>query len=309
MKKTDIFIDTDCGIDDAVAIMLALASPEVSVKGISCVAGNTGIDNVVNNVCGLLNFLGRDDIPVYRGCSAALTGGSLRADEVHGSGGLGGVDLPAGGKTAERLGAAAGLRLAAETSPDMVLVTLGPLTNAAVALNLYPELATLIGGSVVMGGALGRGNVTEYAEFNFACDPEAVYFFLNTGIETRILSWDAVIDMTFTEEEYNELGMAGTPSGDLFIDIQRFYMDYKEKVYGKRIITFPDPLAMACVINPGLAVSVRNTALDIVLNHDDKRRGASVAGTAGSVGKTHEVITGCSREGFTSMIKRIKDMK
>ncbi|MBI9107498.1 MAG: nucleoside hydrolase [Spirochaetales bacterium] len=304
-----IFIDTDCGIDDAVAIMLALSSPEVDVTGISCVAGNTDIDSVIKNVCGLLSFFCRTDIPVYRGFPHSLIGTKLNADDVHGKGGLGGVELEAIGKRVEKKNALDGLLEAAKANPGLTLVTLGPLTNIAAALNLYPQLKGLIGEIVVMGGAIGPGNVTKYAEFNFAFDPEAVTSCLSCEMPMKILTWDATVELTFTEKEYDALDMGGSEPGDLFLDLQRFYMNYKERTYGKRVINFPDPLTMACVIDPDIITASENMGLRMVLDRNSEKRGASLDAAAENQkadGKA-QVITECSRDRFTSLIKRIKD--
>ena len=99
----NIFIDSDCGIDDATAIMIALASPDIKVTGISAVAGNAGLDHVVNNITGILSYFGREDIPVYKGASTSLLGERIHAEGVHGSNGLGDVELPPNSKTVESL--------------------------------------------------------------------------------------------------------------------------------------------------------------------------------------------------------------
>ena len=304
-----IFIDTDCGIDDAVAIMLALSSPEVEITGISCVSGNTDVDSVISNVCGLLSFYCRTDIPVYRGCSRALIGTQLNASHVHGKGGLGGVELESIGKRIEKQSAIEGLLDAAQNNPGLTLVTLGPMSNIAVAFNIYPQLRELIGEIVVMGGAIGPGNVTKYAEFNFAADPESVTGILAHNMPMKILTWDATMEMTFSEKEYDALEMGGSEPGDLFLDLQRYYMDYKEREYGTRMINFPDPITMACVIDPEIVTKSEKKRLKMVLDQQSEKRGASIDVSAGKQkadGKA-EVITECSRERFVSLIKRIKD--
>ena len=308
MGGKKIFIDTDCGIDDAVAIMIALSSPEVDVTGISCLSGNTGVENVVSNVCGLLSFFCRTDIPVYRGCSRALDGSVINAGHIHGSNGLGGVELDPVGKRAEKMNAADGLLAAARENPGMTLVTLGPMTNIAVALNLYPELKGLIGEIVTMGGAIGPGNITQFAEFNFAFDPESVTSCLSWGIPMRILTWDATMAMTFSEAEYDALEMDGTAAGDLFDKLQRAYMDFKEQSFGNKLINFPDPITMACVVDPSTAVDSRKMALRMVLDRDSEKRGASLDVSGGNVEAdgSAEVILGCDRSKFSSLIKRIK---
>lgn len=302
-----IFIDTDCGIDDAVAIMLALSSPEVEVAGISCVAGNTSLDHVVDNVCGLLAFYARTDIPVYRGCSTSLLRIEHNADHIHGKNGLADVYLESGGKTVEAQNAAEGIYLAAKANPGMKLVTLGPLTNAAFAFNMYPELKELISEIVIMGGAVGPGNVTPWAEFNFYFDPESVAFVLGTGVKIRILSWDATVDMSVPEDEFLAYGMQGSPYGDFFNKIQLFYIDFIEQATGRRAVMFPDPLTMACVVDPAISVKSETLPLRMMLGREDEKRGASVV-VSGSdeADGTAEVILKCSREKFDQLIKRIK---
>lgn len=302
-----IFIDTDCGIDDAVAIMMALSSPEVQVTGISCVAGNTSIDNVMKNVCGLLSFYDRADIPVYRGCSTSLMRIVHNADHIHGKNGLGNVELDAKGKTVEPQNAAEGLFIAAKANPGLQLVTLGPLTNIAVAFNLYPELQTLISEIIMMGGAIGPGNVTPWAEFNFFFDPESVAFTLGAGIPVRILTWDATVCGMMPEADFYAMAMAGNPAGDLFNRIQTFYLDFMEKAAGRRIIGFPDPLAMACVIDPAVAVETEKMNLRMVLGREEEKRGASVrVSDSDEADGTAGVILKCDQSRFIELVKRIK---
>ncbi len=304
MQKKTVFIDTDCGIDDAVAIMMALAAPELEVAGISCVAGNTSLDNVVNNVCGLLSFSGRTDVPVFRGAAFPFVRNEIRSDNIHGASGLGNVKLDASAKSIDALNAVEGLLKTAEENRGMTLVTLGPLTNIAIALNLYPQLKDLLGEIVMMGGAVGPGNVTPHAEFNFAYDPEAIAFCLSAGLPVSILTWDAVMDMIYTEEEFDALDMGGSAAGQLFLDLQSFYMDYKESVYGKRLISFPDPLAMACVIDPSSVTESEKMNLGIILDQSDVRRGASVKDE--KFGGHADVITKCDIDKFSALLKRIK---
>ncbi|MDC7227205.1 MAG: nucleoside hydrolase [Spirochaetales bacterium] len=302
-----IFIDTDCGIDDAVAIMMALSSPEVEIAGISCVAGNTSLENVLNNVCGLLNFYKRTDIPVYRGCSTSMLRISHNADKIHGSNGLADVVLDTGGKTPEAINAAEGIFAAAKAYPGIKLITLGPLTNLAFAFNLYPELSELISEIVMMGGAVGPGNVTPWAEFNFFYDPEAAAFSLGTGVPVKILTWDATVAGFMPEEEFLRLDMNGTPAGDLFIEIQSFYLDFMENSTGSRKIGFPDPLTVACVIDPAIAIETENMSLCMILNRENEKRGASVvvSDSDGADG-TADVILKCDMKRFSELAKRIK---
>ena len=302
-----IFIDTDCGIDDAVAIMLALSSPEVEIAGVSCVAGNTSLDNVVNNVCGLLNFYKRNDIPVYRGCSTSLLRSKHRSDDIHGDNGLGNIVLDAGGKTPEPQNAADGLLAAAKANPGMKLVTLGPLTNIALAFNLYPELSGLVSEIIIMGGAIGRGNVTPYAEFNFFFDPESIAFSLGIDVPVRILTWDATQTVIADEDYFKDIEMHTTAAGRLFMDIQDFYVGFTEKMRGERIMMFPDPLTMAVVIEPEVAEQTEEMHLRMILRREDEKRGAVVnVSDFDEADGTADVIMKCDRERFLELVKRIK---
>ncbi len=302
MKK--IFIDSDCGIDDASAIMMALASDKVEVNGISAVAGNVGIDNVVHNITRLLSFFGRDDIPVFRGASSSLLGVHLRAGDVHGEDGLGNVFLPETEKKEESMAAPEGLYATAKNNPGLTLVTIGPMTNIAIALNLYPDLKEHIGEIVAMGGAVNYGNVTKFAEFNFAADPEAVQFVIDSGIPLTLVPWDAALKALFTEKDVENLGIGDTKAGKLFTELQKTPMKYFEKTFGGRISGQPDPLAMAYVIDESIASHRIKSGIKMELNYN-AMRGSSVTVAGDSI----DIIMEINKARFTSILTVIKDLK
>lgn len=302
MKK--IFIDSDCGIDDAVAIMMALASPEVNVTGISAVAGNVGLDHVVDNITKLLSYFGRDEIPVFRGASSSLLGQNLQAGGVHGENGLGNVELPFTRKKEDSSRAPEGLYKTAKENPGLTLVAIGPLTNVAVALNLYPDLKEYIHDMVIMGGAINFGNVTKFAEFNFAADPEAAHFVLNAGIPLTIVPWDAALKALFTEEDIKALGFEDSKAGKLFISLQQTPLNYFEKIYGGKVSGQPDPLAMAYVIDDSIASHRIKSNLKMELNYN-AMRGASVTCS----GAVMDIVMEVGKNKFTSLLMNIKDLK
>ncbi|HAK45990.1 MAG TPA: hypothetical protein DCO79_08755, partial [Spirochaeta sp.] len=200
-----------------------------------------------------------------------------------------------------------GLLIAAKANPGLQLVTLGPLTNIAVAFNLYPELKDLVSEIIIMGGAVGPGNVTPWAEFNFFFDPESIAFTLGIGIPLRILTWDATVDGMILEDEFYAMDMAGVPAGDLFNKIQSFYIDFIEKASGKRTIGFPDPLTIACVIDPAVASETEEMHLRMILRREDEKRGASVkVSDSDDADGTATVIMNCDMERFKKLAKRIK---
>ena len=300
----NIFIDSDCGIDDATAIMIALASPDVKITGISAVAGNAGLDHVVNNITGLLAYFDREDIPVYKGASTSLLGERIRAEGVHGSNGFGDVELPKNSKTVESLIAPDGLYKAAKENPGMTLVALGPLTNVAISINLFPELKNLLKEIVIMGGALERGNITKYAEFNFAADPESAQFVFDTGIPLTIVPWDAAVSAMYSEKELDALGLGDSRAGKLLLDMQKVPLDFLEQVFGSRAVGFPDPITMAYVVDETIAARKIKGNLKMELSFNTMR-GASVP----SEGLEMDIILGIKKDEFNSILNLIKTLK
>ncbi len=302
MKK--IFIDSDCGVDDATAIMMALADSGIEVTGISAVAGNVDVDNVVHNITRLLSYFGRDDIPVYKGASTSLNGQRLRAGEVHGKDGFGNVFLPETDKAVEPETAIDGLYKTAKANKGLTLVTIGPLTNIAMALNIYPDLKNYIKEMVIMGGAVNYGNVTKFAEFNFAADPESVQFVFDSGIPLTIVPWDAALKALFTEKDIEDLGIGDSKGGKLFAELQKTPMEYLEKMFGGKVAGQPDPLAMAYVIDDSIASHRIKSGLKMELNYN-AMRGASVT----CAGDNINIIMEIDKTKFISVLKRIKDLE
>jgi purine nucleosidase len=301
MKR--IVIDTDCGVDDAVAIAMALACPQLEVLGLTTVSGNVGVTQVTENVLRLLPVLGREDIPVYRGASRPLIAQPQHAFGVHGSNGLGDVELPDTGKRTESAGAPDGLLDLARKNPGLTLVALGPLTNAAIALNLYPELEELLGEIVSMGGAVGRGNVTPHAEFNYYADPESVQAVLDSKVPLTVVPWDAALKITHSEEEIRSLGLGDSRAGKLLLDMHRLLFSYIEKIYGSRAAMFPDPITMAYAADPAVAREQARGNLKMEPT-DSIRRGASVL----EKGDRVTLIMEIDKAGFQRLLLEIRNL-
>lgn len=292
-----IIIDTDCGVDDAVAIMMALSAEDVEIAGITTVSGNTQVKQVTENVLRLLSYFGRGSIPVYKGASVPLVAAPHHGERIHGQNGLGDVELPPAGKKTELESAPAAIYRIAKENPGLTLITLGPLTNIAIALNLYPDLKDFIERIVAMGGALETGNVTRFAEFNFYFDPEAVQFVINSGIAMSIVPWDPIVKVPFTEEELKELIPEGSRAGKLFLDIQQVTMSFIEKFHGIRATMLPDPAAMAFFIDKSVASGTISGNLKMELNYNTLR-GASILND----GARMEIVTELNRERFKEAI-------
>src|SRR6202795_432470 len=178
-----VIIDTDPGVDDALALLLAMRSPELKIEAITPVAGNVPLELTLRNGLRMIEIAGRTDIPVAAGARSPLVRRLVTATYAHGENGLGGAVFPEPKTKPVNQPAAEMIRQIVRKFPsEVTLLTIGPLTNIATALNLDSELAGLIRGLVMMGGSLSGGNITPAAEFNIYVDPEAARIVFQSGI-------------------------------------------------------------------------------------------------------------------------------
>jgi inosine-uridine nucleoside N-ribohydrolase len=294
MKK--MIIDTDCGIDDAIAILIALRSG-CDVLGITTVSGNVHVNQVTENVLRLLHFADRDDIEVFKGATVPLVEPNIFSAPIHGKNGLGDVELPEALRGASEIPAPYAIYKLARENPGLTLVTLGPLTNIAMAINLYPELKKNISKIVAMGGAIDRGNVTRFAEFNFYADPEAVEFVLRSGIPIELTPWDAVIEVPLAESELEASFKKGSKLGDFIIAMEQVVFSFVEKYWGKKVVYLADPIAIASFVEPSIVKNRLFSTIKMELNYNTMR-GASVL----CEGESVEIITEISKEKFLYFI-------
>jgi len=191
MPTIPVLLDVDTGVDDALAILFAVAHPGIDVLGITCVAGNASLERVVENTLRILDVAGAPDIPVAAGARRPLISPARSASHVHGEGGLGTVRLPPGEREAQSVNAVELMRrLITESERPVTLVALAPQTNLALLLRQYPDLAGNIERIVFMGGSASVGNATAVAEFNVWHDPEAAAIVLDAGIPTFMYGLD-----------------------------------------------------------------------------------------------------------------------
>jgi len=193
--KIPLYIDTDPGVDDALAILMAFDSPAHDVVGLGIAAGNVGLEHTVRNALKLCEIANRDDVPVFPGCHAPLLHAAPDAANVHGNDGFGDVGhAPAARQADAEHAALALLRLSHEHAGKLLLVALGPLTNIALALKLDPGLPERVGRFVIMGGAVtGHGNITPVAEFNVYFDPEAAHVVFSGFPRFDLADWEATM--------------------------------------------------------------------------------------------------------------------
>ena len=250
--STKIVIDCDPGHDDAIAILLALASPEVELTGVTTVAGNQTLDKTTRNALVTLEIAGRSDIPVAAGAEAPLRRELRTAAHVHGETGLDGPELhepssrPVGGPAADFL--------AELMEPGVVLVPTAPLTNVALLLERHPDVHERIERIVWMGGAIGEGNVTPAAEFNAFVDPEAAAAVFANGIPITMIGLDVTHKALFTREHAERLRSTGR-AGRFVAELSDFFQQFHERSYGFGGSPIHDAMAIAHVIDPTLVTT------------------------------------------------------
>jgi pyrimidine-specific ribonucleoside hydrolase len=250
MTSTPIVIDCDPGHDDAIAILLALASPEVEVRGVSVVAGNQTLDKTTTNALKVLELAGRTDIPVVVGADAPLQRPLRTAANVHGESGLDGPDLPA--PTTRPVDGAVEDVLADWLEPGVVLVPTGPLTNVARLLQKHGNVAERI---VWMGGAIGEGNTSPAAEFNALVDPEAARIVFESGIPVTMIGLDVTHMALFDRSHADRLRAAGR-AGKAVAELADFFLDFHRQRYAFEGAPIHDAMAVAHVIDPTLVTTV-----------------------------------------------------
>jgi inosine-uridine nucleoside N-ribohydrolase len=241
-----ILIDCDPGHDDAIALLLALASPEVELLGVTTVAGNQTLEKTTANAIRVLDFAGRDDIPVAVGAERPLLREPFVAAYVHGETGLDGPDLPPPQRAPLEQHA---VDFLAEHVAGATLVPVGPLTNVALLLARYPEARP--DRIVLMGGAIGLGNVIPAAEFNVWADPEAAARVFASGLEITMIGLDVThqaLLMTEDAERLRSSGRTGEMVAELFDFFHRFHAD----TYGFGGSPIHDAVAVAHVFRPDL---------------------------------------------------------
>lgn len=252
--KLPLLIDTDPGVDDALALLMAFDAPHHEVVALTIAAGNVGLAHTVANALKLCEVAGVD-IPVHAGCDAPLLHPAPDASYVHGRDGFGDIGYPPAAKQAEPEHAAlAMIRLSHAHAGKLVVCMLGPLTNLAVALKLDPSLPQRVGRIVVMGGAVtGRGNTTPTAEFNIGFDPEAAHLvfeaFATAGRIVEVADWEAVIRHGFLHTEVERWLQADHPRAKFYEAISRKTREWSAGLRGERWHA-ADALAMALVVAP-----------------------------------------------------------
>ena len=260
-SRIPLVIDTDPGIDDALAILLALASPEVDLQLVTAVHGNVGLAQTTENALRVLHLAGRSDVPVAAGAAGPLVHPvPERAGHVHGAAGLGGVELPASPAALDPRPAVVALAelLLAHEPGTVTVAPIGPLTNIALLLHVFPEAAARIGRVVWMGGSATRGgNVTAAAEFNAWADPEAAQAVLTSGLPVTMVGLDVTLPTVLTETGIARFRDGGGHVGATAAGVLSQYVDAARDRYGIDGVVVHDALALTEAIVPGTLTTVR----------------------------------------------------
>ncbi|XP_072267906.1 pyrimidine-specific ribonucleoside hydrolase RihA-like [Pyxicephalus adspersus] len=314
-QKKLLLIDVDCGTDDAQAIMMAIAAPNVEILGITCVGGNTALENVCQNVLRVLKLCDRLDIPVYKGAGTAILGQNINASYFHGKDGLG--DVP--DSNAPRLqllqkehAVDALKRFTSQYPGQITLVATGPLTNLALAVRMDPTIPEKLHSLYIMGGNMeSRGNTTACGEFNFLADPEAAYIVLNDYLcTTYIATWEHSCRSKLSWEWYDKWANMGTKKSDFLKKIYAHSLQYsRSEKEEKAIVGGPgfvscDSYAMAAAIDPSTVTSVIECGVTVELS-GKFTRGMMVLDLIDELKKKNKaiVMNGCDMEKFRVLME------
>jgi purine nucleosidase len=254
MSPKRILLDTDPGIDDACAILLALASPEISLDGLSVVHGNCSLEQATVNALSILELAKSGHIPVAKGCELPLVQPSFLAPETHGDTGLGYAKLPAPRlRPIVQHGSDFLIDRILASPGEITLVALGPLTNLALAIRKEPRIVPAVRELIIMGGAIRHeGNTTALAEFNTYVDPHAAHIVYHAGMPTTLVPLDVTYECILTPDDVRRLLKIDSPITSFLAESTRFYMEFHDEYQSIEGCVINDPLALALVFLPEL---------------------------------------------------------
>lgn len=267
MTPKRILLDTDPGIDDSLAILLALASPEVRLEGLTVVHGNCAAAQGVVNALAVLELAGAEDVPVAQGCNLPLVQPSLLAPETHGNTGLGYAQLPASQRRPiVQHGSDFLIEQILSQPGEITLVAIGPLTNLALAIRKEPRIVQAVGEVFIMGGAIRHeGNTTPLAEFNTYVDPHAAHIVFHSGMPITLTPLDVTYQCLLLAEDVARLQRFNSPISSFIADATRFYMEFHDKYQGIQGCIINDPLTLALTFAPHLC-DYEEHYVDVVLS-------------------------------------------
>ena len=252
-RSQRIILDTDPGVDDAMAIFLALRSPELQLEAITAVSGNVPLSFTLPNALRLVEIAGRTDVPVAAGAAVPLLRRLVTAAYVHGNNGLGGVEFPEPKIKPVAESAVELIRHIVRGNPgEITIAAVGPLTNIATLLKVDPSIAPLIKSFALMGGSLSGGNITPAAEFNFYVDPEAARIVFDSNVPILMVGLDVTHKVLLHESQVKILEAAQNPVSQAAAKIMRATMARIKPTNDETVVAMHDPLTIASLIDPSL---------------------------------------------------------
>jgi purine nucleosidase len=249
-------IDTDTASDDAVALIMALRAPDVRVEAVTVVSGNVPLKRATENALYTLELCGASDVPVFMGADRPLTRKAAHAEWFHGADGFGNQNYPPAKIRPQREHAVDAMIRVIRANPGIEFVTLGPLTNVALALKRDPSMVSTVKRCVVMGGnPCCEGNVTPAAEYNIWCDPEAAQIVFRSAMNIELIGWQLCRgEANISESDITHIRALNTKRAHFAIDINRIAMEANRTQCGEIGIPLPDPVAMAVAIDPSITI-------------------------------------------------------
>jgi purine nucleosidase len=302
-----LLIDTDPGVDDALAILMAFADPGVEIVGLTVAAGNVGLEHTVRNALRLVETRGCE-VPVHPGCAAPILPPPQSAAFVHGQDGFGDAGLPEPTRVASAVHAVDAILVASRRyAGELTLVCLGPLTNLAVALMLDPELPTRVPRLVVMGGAVnGRGNTERLkAEFNIGFDPEAADVLFRRWPHFDLVDWEATLAHGIPFDRLEEWLASPTAAARLMRTIAEKRHAWVRANRSSTHSHLADALAMAVALEPGLIEDSEERHVGVALV-GEHTRGMTLVDWAARTGMpaNARIVLRVAQEGFEARVKR-----
>ncbi len=278
----NLILDVDTGVDDALALTLAARHPHVRLLAVTCVAGNTNVDQVVRNTLAVLTAVGAENVPVARGAERPLLEAPRDASHVHGKNGLADIDMPEPKRTAVESHAIELLRSTILASPvPVTIVPVGPLTNIALLLRTHPEVQQGIERIVLMGGSASSGNATPVAEFNIWHDPEAAAIVFGSDVPITMYGLDVFMQLALSEDEVDQLGERDDPGADL---VHRLLKNRPYHYTGPvKRMRLGDAGAVCAAIDPD-GIGTRSVPVKVVL--DGLARGQTLVDLRGHAGES-----------------------
>lgn len=265
MNKQKIILDCDPGHDDAIAILLAVASPSIDLLGISVVAGNQTIEKTAQNALNVARFL-NSNVPIAIGCSLPIIRDRIICSEVHGESGLDGFTFPKYEKNFDKRHACQMMIDLIMANDDVVVVTTGPMTNLAMAMRLEPKIVKRIKKVVLMGGSIDNGNTSPAAEFNIMCDAEAAHIVFNSGVDVYMCGLNITRKILVRDEIVNRMGQINNRISDMFVKLMEVFNENQRKTFGIEAGPLHDPVTIVSLIDESV-VTFKKMNVVIDINH------------------------------------------